>query len=190
MATANPYDAPRAPVGDLDDGATQDIKILGASGRLGRVRYIAYSFGLMVLLSILLGALAALLGFTVGADSILTYIILGIGYIAMMVIGVRLTIQRCHDFDMSGWLSLVMFVPLGVFAFWFVPGTAGANRWGPPTKPNSTGVVVLAVVVPLFFTVGILAAIAIPAYSDYQGKARRAAAFTPPPIDAPVPAQK
>jgi type IV pilus assembly protein PilA len=91
----------------------------------------------------------------------------------MLVIGFMLTIQRCHDFDMSGWLSLLVLVPLVNLMFWFIPGTDGPNRYGLPTPPNSAGVIVAACAVPLLvFFGGILAAIAIPAYQDYTHRAR------------------
>jgi len=84
-----------------------------------------------------------------------------------------LTIQRCHDFNTSGWLSLLVLVPLVNLIFWFIPGTDGPNRYGAPTPPNSTLVVVAACAVPvLVFVAGILAAIAIPAYQDFTLRSR------------------
>ena len=92
----------------------------------------------------------------------------------MLVVGVMLTIQRCHDFDVSGWLSLLLIVPVAPLLFWIIPGTKGANRFGDPTPPNSTGVVVLALILPILFFVGIIAAIALPAYQSYVERARMA----------------
>ena len=92
----------------------------------------------------------------------------------MLVVGVMLTIQRCHDFDVSGWLSLLLIVPVAPLLFWIIPGTKGANRFGGPTPPNSTGVVVLALILPILFFVGIIAAIALPAYQSYVERARMA----------------
>ena len=92
----------------------------------------------------------------------------------MLVVGVMLTIQRCHDFDVSGWLSLLLIVPVAPLLFWIIPGTKGANRFGAPTPPNSTGVVVLALILPILFFVGIIAAIALPAYQSYAERARMA----------------
>ena len=48
-----------------------------------------------------------------------------------------------------------------------MPGTRGANNYGKPPPPNTTGAVVLACIVPVIMIVGIVAAIAIPAYQDY-----------------------
>jgi len=58
--------------------------------------------------------------------------------------------------------------------FWFIPGTDGPNRYGAPPPPNTTLAVVAAVIVPMLFVVGILAAIAIPAYQDYVKRAQSA----------------
>jgi uncharacterized membrane protein YhaH (DUF805 family) len=166
---ANPY---RAPDTQLSDGREQfgEVKILSAAGRLGRLRYIGYSVGVTLVAYIIGALLMAVTGWASGA-------MLGgfIGLLAMLaalVIGVMLTIQRCHDFNMSGWLSLLLIVPLAPLIFWIVPGTQGPNRFGDQPPPNTTGVVVLALIVPAIFVVGILAAIAIPAYVDYQKRAQ------------------
>jgi type IV pilus assembly protein PilA len=65
-----------------------------------------------------------------------------------------------------------MFVPLVNMLFWFVPGTAGENRFGKRTPPNTIGVILLACILPVVFVLGILAAIAIPAYQDYTLRAQ------------------
>jgi uncharacterized membrane protein YhaH (DUF805 family) len=85
-----------------------------------------------------------------------------------------LTIQRCHDFNTSGWLALLMVVPLANLIFFFIPGSDGPNRFGAPTPPNSVGVLIAAWLIPVFFVVGILAAITIPAYQDYAKRAGQA----------------
>jgi Tfp pilus assembly protein FimT len=56
-----------------------------------------------------------------------------------------------------------------------MPGTQGTNRFGDPPPPNTTGVILLALVLPLVLVAGILAAIAIPAYQNYAERARGAA---------------
>ena len=68
---------------------------------------------------------------------------------------------------MTGWLSLISLIPLGVLVFWFVPGTPGENDYGKRPPPNTTGAVVLACLLPFFVIVGIVAAVAIPAYQQY-----------------------
>jgi heme/copper-type cytochrome/quinol oxidase subunit 2 len=98
--------------------------------------------------------------------------VLALAYVAMFVMSIMLTIQRSHDFNMTGWFSLLVFVPFANLLFWFVPGTDGANRFGAKTQPNSTGVTVALWIVPVVFVIGIVAAVSIPAYQDYVKRAQ------------------
>jgi hypothetical protein len=84
---------------------------------------------------------------------------------------VLLTIQRSHDMNVTGWLCLISLIPLAALVFWLVPGTPGENNYGKPPPPNTTGAVVLACILPLVMIVGIVAAVAIPAYQDYVQRA-------------------
>lgn len=77
------------------------------------------------------------------------------------------TIQRAHDLNTSGWLSLILLIPLAGFVFFIVPGSRGENRYGPRPPPSSNGVILLACTLPLLIVAGVLGAIAIPAYQDY-----------------------
>ena len=81
---------------------------------------------------------------------------------------------RLHDTERSGWLSLIIFVPLANFALLFVPGTDGANRFGNKTAPNGSAAWVAIGVAVLIPVIGILAAIAIPAYQGYVTRAQSA----------------
>ncbi len=77
-----------------------------------------------------------------------------------------------------GWFLLLHLVPLigSLFALLLliIPGTQGANRFGPPPPPNSTAVKILAWLTLLIPIIAIAAAIAIP---QYQGYVERAAEF-------------
>lgn len=157
MATANPYQAPAAAVADAG-AATQPVNIFSISGRIGRARYIAYGFGIYLLFAFGVGIVAAALG---ERGQFLFYIV----WVALIIIGYMLTMQRAHDFNMSGWLALLMFVPLANLIFLFIPGTDGANRFGPPTPPNTVLVLIAAWLVPALMILGIIAAIAIPTFS-------------------------
>jgi uncharacterized membrane protein YhaH (DUF805 family)/Tfp pilus assembly protein PilE len=163
---ANLYGTPKAAVSEAAV-ETQPVKVFSVSGRIGRVRYIAWGIGFYFLLSIIVGVLSAMLGQAAMAALGVAWIIL------MLVIGFMLTIQRCHDFNTTGWLSLLMLVPLVNLIFWFIPGTDGPNEYGAPTPPNGAGVIVVICIVPVVFLFGgILAAIALPAYQDYTHRAR------------------
>ena len=167
MANVNPYRAPAAAVADAGD-QTQPVKVFSVSGRIGRARYIAYGLGFYILFGVIGGMLAAALGGAAGG-----MVLFGIAWIALAVIGFMLTIQRCHDFNASGWLALLMVVPLANLIFLFIPGTDGPNRFGPPTPPNTVGVLIGAWMLMLVPIIGILAAIALPAYQDYVKRAQQ-----------------
>ena len=163
MTTHNPYVAPRAAVADAAE-AVQPVRIFSVSGRIGRVRYILYTMALPMLIMFCAGLVSAFAG---AAGLALTVA----GWVAMVVLCVMLTIQRSHDFGMSGWFALLCLVPLANLAFWFIPGTDGANRYGAKTPPNSLGVLIGVWLVPLLVAGGIAAAIALPAYQDYAKRA-------------------
>jgi uncharacterized membrane protein YhaH (DUF805 family) len=171
MADRNPYAAPQTNVAGRDGGGGDygEVKILSAQGRIGRVRYIGWSMGLMLVAWLALGLLAALAIASQG--QLVLALVVALGYVAVLVVQFLFNIQRSHDMNMTGWLSLIYLLPFGLLVFWLVPGTRGENRYGKQPPPNSVGVIVLACLVP-FIVVGILAAIAIPAYNDYTIRAQ------------------
>ena len=147
---------------------TQDVKLFAVEGRIGRLRYIAYTVGVQVVLFAFAGLIAVVAGLAMPQ----VVIVLIATLVAVLVMTFMLTIQRSHDFDTTGWLSLLVLVPLVNVLFWFIPGTKGANRFGPPTPPNTGGVYIGAMVLPVIFLGGVLAGIAIPAYLDYGYRAK------------------
>jgi len=171
MQTRNPYAAPRTNV-SREDGAEEygEIKVFSAQGRIGRVRYIGYTFGLTFLIAMLIALAGALVG-GAGAGVGVAFVVGAVGYVAIVVIQILLTIQRAHDMNVTGWLCLISLIPLAALVFWIVPGTRGENNYGLPPPPNTTGAVVLACILPVIMVVGIVAAVAIPAYQDYVQRA-------------------
>ncbi len=161
MANVNPYETPKAAVTDTTQHF-QAVNVFSVSGRIGRARYIAYSLGITFLLGIIAGVLAA------AVHPLLAFVV----YLGILVVAFMLTIQRCHDFNTTGWLSLLALVPLANLIFWIIPGTDGPNRFGAPTPPNSVVVLIGAWLVPVVFVGGVLAAIAIPAYQGYVKRAQ------------------
>lgn len=99
-------------------------------------------------------------------------------YIAYIACFWIIIIQRCHDLNKSGYISLLMLVPvvnifIGFYLL-FAPGTRGENRFGKRPPPNSGLMVALVLVLPVVAIIGILAAVAIPAYQDYVERANQA----------------
>ncbi len=175
MEAASPYSPPQTELlGEQE--AYGPIKILTAKGRIGRLRYIAYTIGITFAVYLVMAALSGVAGMSLSQDLAGLFLIgiFVLGYGAMVVINVLLTIQRCHDFNVSGWLSLILLIPLVPLIFWILPGTEGVNRFGPQPPPNKGAAVTIVVVLLLVAVVGILAAIAIPAYQEYLARAAEA----------------
>ncbi|MGD8790801.1 MAG: DUF805 domain-containing protein, partial [Burkholderiales bacterium] len=117
MQTANPYSTPVANVADAPSNDVGRINVLSFQGRIGRVRYIEYTFGLMLLLNFGSGLALVFAGAQMGM--VIAFIVMA----AVVVLCAMLTVQRAHDFNVSGWLAIIGFVPLLNFIFWLVPGT-------------------------------------------------------------------
>ena len=177
----NAYQTPQSEVTTVDNEGTQRVRLFRAT-RIGRVRYIAYTVGFAMVSYIVAFLIALVLSYFIPANEVGSgmrvnmggLLILALSYVLVIAATIWATIRRCHDFDVSGWLTLIIFVPLGVFVFWFAPGTDGENRFGLKPEPNKTIHWVGAMAGPLLVVLGILAAVAIPAYQDYVERAQQA----------------
>lgn len=189
MANDNPFAPPRATVRDVESGTQryQEVSAFTYKGRIGRLRFLAYGVAAYILMAVGAGVLGALAGFLHFSPMIASGLVL-IPY--FIIIGMA-TIQRSHDMDWSGWMSLLGLIPLVGLIWIFKGGTQGENRFGAPPPPNTTGVKILALLLPVgAVVIGILAAIALPAYSDYTKRAKaRQVQSAPPMQSAPAPAQ-
>ena len=164
--SSNPYQPPRARVGDVDTAEEyQEIRLWSAQGRIGRLRYLAYSTGASLLFGFVIAGLSAILGTGVGA--VLTVV----GYLALLVFSVLIAIQRSHDMNWSGWTVFLQLIPFVALIWIFKPGTDGENDYGAPPPPNTLAVKILGLLLPIIFIIGIMAAIAIPAYVEYTRRA-------------------
>ena len=172
MDDNNPYATPNAQVNDMQQEGFGKIKVFAAKGRIGRLRYFFYGM-LAGLIGLVLIGISSLLA---GISPILAGVLVAIIYVVMIVVSILLTIQRCHDFNVTGWLSLLLLVPLAPLIFYFIPGTKGSNEYGLMPPPNSKGVVAGSILLPIAMIVlmGIIGAVAIPAYQDYLDRAKGA----------------
>ncbi|WP_395317575.1 DUF805 domain-containing protein [Variovorax sp. UC74_104] len=174
----NPYAAPRSAVADVyegDSGAVQPVKLWSAKGRIGRARFLAYtlfSYLIFIVAAVLLGVILGVTGLarSEGAIGGLTFL-LAIPYLVFYVLT---GIQRSHDMDWSGWMLFLALIPFVALIWIFKPGTKGRNRFGAPPPPNGIGVLIGAWLMPVIFGLGILAAVAIPAYQGYLTRVKAA----------------
>lgn len=166
-AATTPYATPKAAVAEtLPEFG--ELKAFTTDGRIGRLRYLAWSMVLMLACLPLFG----IAGGFFAASEILGGLLMVVVGIAVAVVGIMFGVQRLHDIGWSGWLLLVTLVPIvgGVFSLlmFIIPGSTAANRFGPPPPPNSRAVKILALLWVAIIVLGIVAAIAIPAYMGYS----------------------
>ena len=158
-----------------------------ANGRFGRLSYLGWSM-LTALFIMIIGILAAILIPTFipkeqAPSTLFSAIVIPIClviYILLVYLNFIFTIRRLHDKNQSGWLSLLLLIPLVNFFFYFylacAKGDQGINNYG-AKRPTKTWEKVLAwvyiILIPVTCVLGILAAIAIPAYQDYTNRAQQ-----------------
>lgn len=115
-----------------------DVRVLSAEGRIGRFEYFFYSLALPFLVFWIIAALAGIASRFGELGGAIAYVLLAAGLCAAIIIYIQLTIQRCHDFNAKGWLSLLVILPFACVLFWMIPGNASNNRFGKPPRPSSS----------------------------------------------------
>lgn len=177
MATANPYATPEASL-ERSAGSVQEYDQTGPlspKGRFGRITYMYWSIVFGFLFMLVAGAIIAATGALPSGDAesleSFTNMVNLISILSLPITFI-LAIRRLHDLDWSGWLSILMVVPLANFIMAliliFAGGTQGENKFGPPPRPYTKFQAVIAFLPLVFFVIGIVAAIAIPAMVAYD----------------------
>ncbi|EWC43016.1 DUF805 domain-containing protein [Pseudomonas stutzeri] len=163
-AAASPYAPPSAEVGEPMPVHGQ-LRPFSVTGRIGRLRYLAWSLVAVCAAVGLLGVAAIIMAMS----GIAGFVCIGLIGMAWMVVNVQLGVQRLHDFGWSGWLILLNLVPLVGSLFPFVmllvPGNRDVNRYGSPPPPNSRAVKVLAL---LWLVLIVAVLVAAPALMDLR----------------------
>lgn len=140
--TTSPYASPLA-MAAQDDNEVGELNIWGVNGRIGRMRYVAWS--MVYSLAILPVALICALAFNI--STWLGGLLAVVALIGAMIVGVQISVKRLHDIGWSGWLLLIALVPLVGSIFQIItfvmPGTKGSNLYGPPPPENSQAVKVI-----------------------------------------------
>lgn len=161
-----------------------------ASGRFGRLSYAAWTllFSLVLVIAVLI--IAFTFGFTRSEDlaglSAGGLIVIGILYIACIYVSFVFTIRRLHDRNNTGWLSLLMLIPVINFIFMIylfaAKGTEGVNDYGPqrptPSWERVLGWIYIALI-PLALIFAIVATVMAPTYEGYVEKSESVVIGTP-----------
>ncbi|WP_291390048.1 DUF805 domain-containing protein [Acinetobacter sp.] len=139
---------------------------LNAAGRFGRFSYLAWNCLLAIVASIILGIFFAIFPNTFvnletgnfGGGMIFIILI----YVALMYFTFVFTIRRLHDRNHTGWLSLLMLVPLAnvilMLYLIFAPGDDHSNSYGSP-RPTAGWEAVLAWIYIVIFVLAIIGGI-------------------------------
>ncbi|MDY7562144.1 DUF805 domain-containing protein [Pseudomonas sp. 10B1] len=143
QAQLSPYATPQAPVITTLAGFPE-LKVFTVRGRIGRLRYLAWTFVLMTAIGVATAICAALMTSSLIAGGLFTTI----AVVAFFIISVQIGAQRLHDAGWSAWLLLLNLVPfvgaLFPILMIVVPGNTGPNQFGAPQPPNSKAVKILA----------------------------------------------
>ena len=171
----NPYHAPNAPITHDVYDEYDTSPFYKASGRIGRIRYLAYNmiYGLCYIPVMIVAILVLLLlqQFSENVASVVGVVMYVLGIITNLYMYFALAKRRLNDMNKTGWLALLLLVPIINIIFWlylvFGRGDDYVNDYGAPAEPPSSIMKILAMGIPVVFILGILAAIALPAYQNY-----------------------
>ena len=179
-----PYAAPGADLQSESQSRYQP-RLFQVKGRLGRVRYFVYALTITLIVYLVFAAVAAVAAIAGppasepgGVMFSVMMLVLAVGGVFAAVMSIIYGVRRLNDMNVSGWLILLMFVPLANFVMalvmLFVPGSDGDNRYGPAPTPNGGGLIAALVVMLLVMVgwIGMISAVALPAYQDYVERAQ------------------
>lgn len=119
-------------------GDTYKPTLLSVTGRIGRVRYLLYNFGITLLFLVVVGVIAAV---AVAANNQAYLVMLLVPYVMMFVANIVISRRRINDLDQSGWTLLWFIVP--IVNIWIAirlscyRGTEGQNQFGAAPVPNT-----------------------------------------------------
>jgi len=130
---------------------------------------------MLVVIPILL--VAGFAGLNFSAEGIqglgaISWIILGLFYLATLIWTFVLVKRRFNDIDITGWISITLLIPIisviAILALLFWPGTETTNRFGTCPAANSLPVTIIGWLA-ILLTVGGIAAVAVTAFLGTAG---------------------
>ncbi|ATO18933.1 DUF805 domain-containing protein [Acinetobacter sp. LoGeW2-3] len=150
---------------------------LNAGGRFGRRSYLAWNLLMGFCLTFIFILAAVLLPGTNpfltpdGSLPMLTLVVLGLIYVAAIYFSIIFLIRRLHDRNHSGWLSLLVLVPIAnlllVLYVLFAPGNRDNNQFGQPRSTRGWENVLAIIYIVLILLSIVVAAFALPSYQNY-----------------------
>lgn len=176
----NPYESPETSELQGQEDELYQPKFFSLSGRIGRIRYFAYStFYYVIMLVLLAIIMVATIPMTGPLDPMqgMTPTLIGAMlafYVPLLAIFVILARRRLNDLDKSGWYAICIALPIinllfSVYLFCF-RGSEGGNRFGPAPNPNTMSLIIFGVIIPMVGFAWLLY-LSIPAYQEYLQKA-------------------
>lgn len=174
----NPYLAPGAPLDQHSSaGETYEPRLFALSGRIGRLRYMAY---LLALCGILMVA-SFVIVFALGISSLATGasgrgaavwlpLLMALPFGALYVV---LAVRRLNDTGYTGWLALLIFVPfVNFFAGLYLmcaPGSKGSNKYGLPPGPDSLAIKIAGWTMPALIVLSVAVSFVTPIWMATRG---------------------
>ncbi|MCG6860291.1 MAG: DUF805 domain-containing protein [Chromatiaceae bacterium] len=191
METTSPYRPPTSDIRPPTEGGNDLTPPYSPAGRFGRLSYIAWVTIISIagqLITLIFGG-GPPIHYSVdpggapvpGAMPEISPVALAVSIVVgliMLVIGIIFAVRRCHDIEISGWWNLLIAIPVVNLLYMLFliikSGTDGPNRFGParvtPGWEKVVGIIGIVLFVGLF-VIGVIAAIAIPAYLGTTGAA-------------------
>lgn len=114
-----------------------EVDVLSVEGRMGRKLYFFYSVVVPFMFFWIFASIAGVIAKLGSVANVLSYALLGLALLIVAFMVIRLTVQRCHDFNKSGWLAALAFIPFSNLIFAMIPGDSGLNSYGEPPEPTS-----------------------------------------------------
>ncbi len=114
------------------------VDIFSTEGRIGRQAYFVYSILLPAVLFLILASIAGMISKFGGIATQVSYALLAVSVVAVLLLVVRLTMQRCHDFNVASGFAVFAIIPFANIIFSLIPGNNGLNSYGEAPEPAST----------------------------------------------------
>lgn len=115
-----------------------EVDLLSLEGRIGRMLYFFYTSVIPFIFLFIFASAAGIISKAGSSASLISYMLLSAAVVTVLFMVIRLTVQRCHDFNKPGWIAIFALIPLVNIVYALIPGSNGLNKYGEPPLPEST----------------------------------------------------